>query len=52
MDVINVTTIWMMFERSNEVMNVGRAQFTKLFLYLFQLFTFEKFHFTIAAIIE
>jgi hypothetical protein len=22
-DVINVTTTWMMFERSNEVMNVG-----------------------------
>jgi hypothetical protein len=51
-DVINVTTTWMMFERSNEVMNVGRIKFTKLVLDLLQLLTFKKFHFTIITIIE
>jgi hypothetical protein len=27
-DVITVTTTWMMLEKSNKVMNIGRAQFT------------------------
>ncbi len=49
-DAINVTTTWTMFERSNEVMNIGRVQFTKLVLDLLQLLTFEKLHFTIAII--
>ncbi len=42
----------MMFERSNKVTNVGRAQFTKLVLDVLQLFTFEKLHCAIAIIIE
>ncbi len=42
----------MMFERSNQVTNVGKVQFTKLVLNLLQLFTFEKLHFTIAMIIK
>jgi hypothetical protein len=51
-DVINVTTTSMMLQRSNEVMNVGRAQSTKLVLNLLQLLTFEKLHFTITTIIK
>ncbi len=31
-DAINITTPWMMFERSDKVTNVGKAQFTKLVL--------------------
>jgi len=33
-DVINITTPWTMFERSNKVMNVGWIQFKKLVLNL------------------
>jgi hypothetical protein len=53
-DVINVITAWMMFERNNKIniMNVGRVQVTKLVLDLFQLFTFDKLHFTIITIIK
>jgi hypothetical protein len=42
----------MMFETNNKVKNVGRAQFTKLVLDVFQLLTFEKLHYAIAIIIE
>jgi len=49
---INVTTTWTMLERSNEVTNIGKTQFTKLVLDLLQLLTFEKLHFTIVIIIE
>jgi hypothetical protein len=41
-DAINITTAWTMFERSNEVMNVGTTQFTELVLDLLQLLTFDK----------
>jgi hypothetical protein len=51
-DAINVTATWTMLERSNGVMNIGRAQFIELVLDLLQLLTFEKLHFTIAIIIE
>jgi hypothetical protein len=51
-DVINVTTTWIMFEKNNKVMNIGRAQSTNLVLDLLQLLTFEKLHFTIATIIK
>jgi hypothetical protein len=33
-----------MLERSNEVINVGEAPFTKLFLDVFKLFTVDRFH--------
>jgi hypothetical protein len=41
-----------MFERSNEVTNVGRAQFTKLVLNMLQLLTFKKLRYAITTIIE
>jgi hypothetical protein len=51
-DAITVTTTWTMLERSNEVTNVERAKFTELVLDLFQVLTFEKFHFTITTIVK
>jgi hypothetical protein len=51
-DAINVTTTWMMLGKSNEVTNVGKAQFTKLVLDVLQLLTFEKLYYAIIIIIE
>jgi hypothetical protein len=41
-DVINVTSFWMMLERSNKIMNIWKTQFKELVLDLFQLFTLKK----------
>jgi hypothetical protein len=41
-----------MLEKSNEVINVGEAPFTKLFLDVFELFTVDRFHYAIVTIIE
>ncbi len=41
-----------MLERNNKVTNVGRVQFTKLVLDVFQLLTFKKLHYAITTIIE
>ncbi len=41
-----------MLERNNEVINVGEAPFTKLFLDVFKLFTVDRFHYAIVTIIE
>ncbi len=51
-DAINVSTIWTMLEKKNEVTNVGKVQFIELVLDLLQLLTFEKLHFTITTTIE
>jgi hypothetical protein len=42
----------MTLERSNKVMNVGRAKFTKLIMDVLQLFTLEELHYAIAIIIK
>jgi hypothetical protein len=42
----------MMLERSNKVMNIGRAKFIKLVLDVFQLLTLEELHYAIARIIK
>jgi hypothetical protein len=42
----------MTLERSNKVLNVGRAKFTKLVLDVLQLFTLEELHYVIAKIIK
>ncbi len=49
---INIATSWMMLERSNKVMNIGRAKFIKLVLDVFQLLTLEELHYAIARIIK
>ncbi len=41
-----------MLERSNEVINVRKAPFTKLVLDVFQLFNVDKLHYAIVTIIE
>ncbi len=41
-----------MFERSNKVTNVGRVQFTKLVLDIFQLLTFEELQYAITRIMK
>jgi hypothetical protein len=42
----------MTLERSNKVMNVGKAKFIELVLDVLQLFTFEELHCAIARIIK
>jgi hypothetical protein len=51
-DAINITTTLTMLEKSNEVTNVGRAQFIKLVMDVLQLLTFEKLHYAITTIIK
>jgi hypothetical protein len=41
-----------MFERSNKVTNVGKVQFTQLFLDMLQLFTLEEFQYVILIIMK
>jgi len=41
-----------MLERSNEVINIGEAPFTKLVLDMFKLLIVDKFHYAIVIIIE
>ncbi len=40
-----------MFERSNKVMNVGRAHLIEVILDVLQLLTIENLHYAIATII-
>ncbi len=51
-DAFNIANSWMTLERSNKVMNVGRAKFTKLVLDVFQLLTLDELHCVITRIIK
>ncbi len=51
-DVVNVASLWMMFEWSNKVTNIWRVQFNEFVLDVFQLFALQKFHVVAIVIIE
>jgi hypothetical protein len=51
-DVVNISTLKRILERSNKVTNIWKIQLNKLALDLFQLFPLQKLKATIVTIIE